>query len=541
MKHPVRHFLLRIVSLAGVLASTVIGAAGQFGAAHGEWRTYGGDLGSTRYSPLEQVNAGNFDKLEVAWRFKTDHLGPQPEFEFQSTPLMVNGVVYSTGGTRRAVVALDAATGELLWMHSENEGKRGSSAPRKLSGRGLSYWSDGKDERILYVTPGYQLIALDAKTGYPVRSFGNSGAVDLKQDDDQVIDLVTGDVGLHAAPVVAMDTIIIGAAHLTGRVPKSRANVKGFVRGYDVRTGRRLWIFHTIPLPGEVGNDTWEKDSWSYTGNTGVWAQMTVDDELGIVYLPVETPTGDEYGGHRPGNGLFGETLVALDLKTGKRLWHYQIIHHGIWDWDLPCAPILADITVNGTKIKAIAQPTKQAWVHVFDRVTGKPVWPIEERPVPQSDAPGEKTSPSQPFPTSSIARERHWTTSSISHRRSKRKPSRSRRVTSSVRFSRRPSSADWTVLSARSCCPRRPVAPTGKADRTIRRPAFCTSFRIRRSARSDSSTLPIDRTWTTSKGRRAHRLRSGPLALQRTVPREHQQAEAKRVARVCRSWACRW
>ena len=410
MKHQVRRYLLRIVSLAGVLASTVIGAAGQSGAAHGEWRTYGGDLGSTRYSPLEQINAGNFNKLEVAWRFKTEHLGPQPEFEFQSTPLMVNGVVYSTGGTRRAVVALGAATGELLWMHSENEGKRGSSAPRKLSGRGLSYWSDGKDERILYVTPGYQLIALDAKTGYPVQSFGNRGAVDLKQDDDQVIDLVTGDVGLHAAPVVARNTIIIGAAHLTGRVPKSRANVKGFVRGYDVRTGKRLWIFHTIPMPGEVGNDTWEKDSWSYTGNTGVWAQMTVDEELGIVYLPVETPTGDEYGGHRPGNGLFGETLVALDLKTGKRLWHYQIIHHGIWDWDLPCAPILTDITVNGAKIKAIAQPTKQAWVYVFDRITGKPVWPIEERSVPQSDAPGEKTSPTQPFPTKPPAFDRQGT-----------------------------------------------------------------------------------------------------------------------------------
>jgi len=174
--------------------------------------------------------------------------------------------------------------------------------------------------------------------------------VDLKQDDDQSIDLVTGDVGLHAAPVISKDTIIIGAAHLTGRVPKSRANVKGFVRGYDVRTGKRLWIFHTIPNLGEVGNDTWEKDSWSYTGNTGVWAQMTVDDELGIVYLPVETPTGDEYGGHRPGNGLFGESLVALDMKTGKRLWHYQMIHHGIWDWDLPCAPILANITVNGNQ-----------------------------------------------------------------------------------------------------------------------------------------------------------------------------------------------
>jgi quinoprotein glucose dehydrogenase len=410
MKQGFGKFRLVPAAVFTVVVWTMAPAAGQSGATGGEWRTYGGDLGSTRYSPLDQINAGNFNKLEVAWRFKTDHLGPQPEFELQSTPLMVKGVLYSTGGTRRAVVALDAATGELLWVHREDEGKRGEAAPRRLSGRGLSYWSDGRDDRILYVTPGYQLVALDAKTGALIRSFGKSGIVDLKQDDDQAIDLVTGEVGLHAAPVIAKDTVIIGAAHLASRIPKSRANVKGYVRGYDVRTGKRLWIFHTIPRPGEFGNDTWEQDSWSYTGNTGVWAQITVDEELGIVYLPVETPTGDEYGGERPGNGLFGESLVALDLKTGKRLWHYQLIHHGIWDWDIPCAPILTDITVNGVKIKAVAQPTKQAWVYVFNRVTGVPVWPIEERPVPQSETPGEKTSPTQPFPTKPPAFDRQGT-----------------------------------------------------------------------------------------------------------------------------------
>jgi quinoprotein glucose dehydrogenase len=392
------------------VAWTMASLAGQSGAPTGEWPTYGGDLASTRYSPLGQIDATNFNTLEVAWRFKTDHLGPQPEYELQSTPLMIKGVLYSTGGTRRAVVALDAATGELLWMHSESEGKRGDAAPRKLSGRGLSYWTDGKEERILYVTPGYRLLALDARTGQPVRSFGTSGVVDLKEDDDQVIDPVTGEVGLHSAPVIAKDTIVIGAAHLASRVPKSKTMIKGYVRGYDVRTGKRLWVFHTIPRPGEFGNDTWENDSWSYTGNTGVWAQMTVDDQLGVVYLPVETPTGDEYGGERPGNGLFGESLVALDLKTGKRRWHYQFIHHGIWDWDIPCAPILADITVNGRKIKAIAQPTKQAWVYVFDRVTGAPVWPIEERPVPPSEAAGEKASPTQPFPTKPPAFDRQGT-----------------------------------------------------------------------------------------------------------------------------------
>jgi quinoprotein glucose dehydrogenase len=409
MKHRAREVVTALVCGVLVWAGTTH-VKGQAGTTGGEWRTYGGDLGSTRYAPLDQINATNFNKLEVAWRFKTDSLGPLPEFEFQSTPLMIKGMLYSTGGTRRAVVALNAATGELKWMHSEEEGKRGDSAPRKLSGRGLAYWTDGREERILYVTPGYRLIALDARTGALVRSFGTGGIVDLKEDDDQPIDLETGDIGLHAAPVVARDTIIIGAAHLTARVPKSKANVKGYVRGYDVRTGKRLWIFHTIPRPGEFGNDTWENDSWSYTGNTGVWAQMTVDDQLGIVYLPVETPTGDEYGGERPGDGLFGESLVALDLKTGKRVWHYQLIHHGIWDWDIPCAPILTDITVNGVKIKAVAQPTKQAWVYVFDRVTGKPVWPIEERPVPQSTAPGEKTSATQPFPTKPPAFDRQGT-----------------------------------------------------------------------------------------------------------------------------------
>jgi quinoprotein glucose dehydrogenase len=376
-------------------------ALGQSGARNGEWRTYGGDLGNTRYAPLDQIGAGNFNDLEVAWRFKTDNLGPRPEYNFQSTPLMIGGRLYSTAGSRRAVVSLDAATGELLWVHSENEGARGEAAPRQLSGRGLAYWTDGREERILYVTPGYRLIALDAKTGAMIPGFGTRGVVDLKRDNDQDIDLVTGDVGLHAAPVVAGDTIIVGAAHSVSFTPKSKRNVKGYVRAYDVRTGRRIWIFHTIPRPGEFGAETWDdKESLLYTGNAGVWAQVSVDEELGLAYLPVELPTGDVYGGHRPGDGLFGESLVAVELKTGKRRWHYQLVHHGIWDWDIPCAPILLDLTMNGRTIKAVAQPTKQSWVFLFDRVTGKPLWPIEERPVPQSDVPHEKTSPTQPVPT---------------------------------------------------------------------------------------------------------------------------------------------
>jgi len=262
---------------AGVVAAAAVclfaGASliGQSGAAQGEWRSYGGDLGHMRYSPLDQINADNFGKLEIAWRFKTDSLGPRPEYQFESTPLMAKGVVYSTAGSRRAVVALDGATGELLWMHSENEGARGAAAPRQLSGRGLAYWSDGAaDDRILYVTPGYRLIALNARTGVPVASFGERGVVDLKKDNDQEMDLITGEIGLHSTPTVAKNVVIVGAAHKTGGNPKSRRNEKGYVRGFDVRTGKRLWIFHTIPLPGEFGNDTWERDSWSYTGNTGV-------------------------------------------------------------------------------------------------------------------------------------------------------------------------------------------------------------------------------------------------------------------------------
>ncbi|HTC62389.1 MAG TPA: pyrroloquinoline quinone-dependent dehydrogenase [Candidatus Saccharimonadales bacterium] len=377
-----------------------LSANAQTGAKNGEWRTYGGDLASTRYSALDQINAENFNKLAVAWRFKTDSLGPRPEFKFESTPLMVKGVLYSTGGTRRAVVALDATTGELLWMHSENEGERATNAPRQLSGHGLAYWTDGKEERILYVTPGYRLIALNAKTGIPIPSFGVGGVVDLKKDDDQVIDLVTGEVGLHSTPVVARNVVIVGAAHLTGGVPHSRKNVKGYVRGFDVRTGKRLWIFHTIPLPNEYGNDTWLKESWAYTGNTGVWGQISVDETLGLVYLPVELPTGDYFGGDRPGNGLFGESLVAVDLETGKRKWHYQLVHHGLWDMDIPCAPILADITINGRTVKAVAQPTKQAYLYVFNRETGEPIWPIVETPVPQGDVPGEWYSPTQPIPS---------------------------------------------------------------------------------------------------------------------------------------------
>ena len=396
--------------IALALCSIPLCLSAQSSAKDGEWPTYAADLAGSRYRPLDQINASNFNDLELAWRFKTDSLGNRPEYKLEGTPLMVHGVLYTTAGSRRAAIALDAATGELLWVHREREGARGAAAPRQLSGRGLAYWSDGKVERIFYVTPGYRLICLDAKTGARVASFGDDGAVDLKLNDDQTIepDLITGEIGIQSAPVIAKDTILIGAAFREGFTPKSMRNNKGYVRAFDVRTGKRLWIFHTIPKKGEFGYDTWLGGSAEYTGNTGVWTQITVDEELGFVYLPVESPTGDFYGGHRPGNDLFGESLVCVDLKTGQHKWHFQLVHHPLWDMDISSAPLLVDITVGGKPIKAVAEPSKQGFLYVFDRVTGKPVWPIAEQPVAKGDVPGEWYSPTQPIPTRPVAYSRN-------------------------------------------------------------------------------------------------------------------------------------
>ena len=382
-----------------LLSVALTAAAQEPGTADGEWPSYGGNLSHDRYSPLDQITAENFSELELAWRFSTDNLGPRPETNFESTPLMVNGILYTTAGSRRAAVALDPETGELLWMHRVDEGERGEEAPRQLSGRGLAYWDDGGDGVILYVTPGYQLVALNAWTGARIQSFGDAGIVDLKQNIDQDLE-PTSEIGLHAAPVVSGNTIVIGAAHRPGGSPPSRTNVKGYIRGFDLPTGERKWIFHTIPQQGEFGNDTWEDNSWTYTGNTGVWAQMTIDPELNMAYIPVEAPTGDYYGGHRPGDNLFSGSVVALDLDTGERVWHYQTVHHDIWDWDLPAAPVLLDITVDGRDIEALVLPTKQSYMFVFDRATGEPVWDIPEVPVTQGDVPGEWYSPTQPIPT---------------------------------------------------------------------------------------------------------------------------------------------
>jgi quinoprotein glucose dehydrogenase len=390
---------------AALAAGSALAAAAEDGA-NVEWPTYAGNWDASKYRPLDQINASNFNQLEVVWRFKTDHIGNRPEFKLEGTPLEIGGVIYATAGSRRGVIALDASNGELLWVHGEHEGARGAAAPRQLSGRGLAYWSDGRDARVLYVTPGYFLIALDARTGQRVSSFGDNGAVDLKADDDQRIepDLTSGEIGWQSAPTISGDRILIGSAFREGFTPTSYRNNKGSARAYDVRTGRKLWEFHTIPKRGEPGYETWLNGSAEYAGNTGVWTEISADPELGLAYLPVESPTSDFYGGKRPGNGLYGNSLVAVDLDTGKVKWYYQLIHHEIWDYDIASAPLLMDITVNGKPIKAVAEPTKQGFLFVLDRVTGKPVWPIPEKPVPRGKVPGEWYAPTQPIPSKPAA-----------------------------------------------------------------------------------------------------------------------------------------
>jgi quinoprotein glucose dehydrogenase len=396
--------------LSGQQVQSLQQIAGQYPAqpstASGEWPMYTADLRGSKYSPLDQINPSNFSKLEVAWRFKTDNLGPRPENKLEGTPVMAKGMIYTTGGTRRAVIALDGRTGEQKWVYSLDEGERASRwAPRQLSGRGVSYWTDGKgDERIYYVTIGYRLVALNAKTGQPVQSFAQNGILDLKQGvvigRDKQIDLERGEIGLHSTPTIVGDVIIVGSSMFEGLGYLYSTNVKGLVRAFDIRTGKQIWRFNTIPLPGEFGNETWENGSWEWSGNNGVWTQITADPEAGLVYLPVETPTIDEYGGNRPGDNLFAESLVAVDLKTGVRKWHFQLVHHPLWDHDISSAPLLIDAVIDGKPRKLVAQPSKQGWLYTFDRITGQPIWPIPEVPVPQSDMGGEKTARTQPIPT---------------------------------------------------------------------------------------------------------------------------------------------
>jgi len=413
------------------------------GNAAGEWRYWGADAWSTRYSPLDQINATNFGKLAVKWQWNAGAFGADEYY--RTTPLYANGRLFTVASTRRVAVALDPDTGEALWMWRMDEGIRWQKAPRQFAGRGLAYWTDGKTERVIVTTPGYHMASLDAKTGLPDPRFGKSGVVDLMDglgyplvplavddpgplvisdaaparkakpmetwnaktgtgaDGTVGIDPALGQIGVSSPAIVVNDVIIVGNSHIHGYYPIRLRNLTSYIRGFDVRTGKQLWKFNLVPEPGEYGADTWvngTKPGTPGVGKVDAWAPYSADPELGLVYIPVGMPLMDEYGGHRPGNNLFGNSLVAIDVKTGKRKWHYQMVHHDIWDYDTPMSPNLLDITVDGKRRKAVAQSTKQGWLYVFDRATGDPIWPIVETPVLQSEVPGEIASPTQPIPS---------------------------------------------------------------------------------------------------------------------------------------------
>jgi quinoprotein glucose dehydrogenase len=381
----------------------VVGAAD----ADREWPAYAGDKGSTKYSPLDQINKGNIKNLRVAWTRSglPEELRPlfpdaQAAANYQHTPLVVGGVMYMSSAVG-AVVALDPTTGKTIWYDNLPPRPDGQGPARGGATRGIAYWTDGKDARIV-TNVGANLVAINAKTGKRYADFGENGQVDLTKGFERPI---TG-WRWSSGPIVVKDVVVVAGVPspatdiLNERARAPKEMPPDDVRGYDVRTGKLLWTFHVVPRKGEPGNDTWLNDSWTYSGNSGAWSLLSADEDLGYVYLPFEEATGDYYGGTRPGNNLYAESIVCLDARTGKRVWHFQTIHHGLWDYDLPAAPVLGDITVNGRRIKAVAQVSKQAFVYVFDRVTGQPVWPIEERPVPKGDVPGEWYSSTQPIPS---------------------------------------------------------------------------------------------------------------------------------------------
>jgi quinoprotein glucose dehydrogenase len=392
-----RSFRYGILGLLIIMVVWAFPQMAQQGTKGGDWKSYSGENGSTRYSPLDQITRDNFKNLQVAWSWKFDNFGGGTS---ETTPLMINGVLYFTAGPRRYVVAANPGTGETLWTWRPDEGARFDQAPRKVT-RGVAYWTDGNETRIVTVTPGFQLVELDAKTGIPVRSFGQDGSVDLFKQLDLTTSLdPTGRIGNSSAPVVSHDVIVIGPALTQGGVNPNKENVKGDVMAFDARTGKKLWVFHTIPRKGEPGYDTWLNGSAEYTGNTGLWGPFSADDELGYVYLATESPTNDGYGGHRPGANLYSDSIVCLDIKTGKMVWYKQLIHHDIWDYDMPAHPILLDISVNGRQVKSVVQMGKIAFAYVLDRTNGQPVWPIPDVAVPQTDVPTEWTAPTQPIPS---------------------------------------------------------------------------------------------------------------------------------------------
>ncbi|MBI2422433.1 MAG: PQQ-binding-like beta-propeller repeat protein [Candidatus Hydrogenedentes bacterium] len=383
----------------------LVAAVGWAGSDGTSWPTYNGDLGSTKYAPLDQINKDNVSQLTLAWQWDSPENALAAKdrrlmtFAHEATPLMADGVLY-TLTSHCVAAAMDAATGETQWTYDPESYKAGRPTNLGFLARGLAYWTDGSVKRLFVPTGDSRLIAVDAVSGKPVPEFGVNGEIDLTQGLRRPI--ARNDYTVNSPPIVCRDVVVVGSAIFDG--PSYMEMPPGDVRGFDARTGALKWTFQTVPQPGEFGNETWENGSWQYTGNTNVWTLMSADDALGFVYLPTGTPTNDWYGGHRHGDGLFGESLVCLNVETGERVWHFQHVHHGVWDYDLPAAPVLADIVVDGTPRKALAQITKQGFCWMLDRVTGEPIWPIEERPVPQSTVSGEKTSPTQPFPTKPVA-----------------------------------------------------------------------------------------------------------------------------------------
>lgn len=437
---------LRFFCFISVIGSQSLGAQTQSGArgnVPGEWRVWGADHWSSRYSPLDQINAQNFNNLKMAWQWNAGAFGADEYY--RTTPLYANGRLFTVATTRRVATAIDPASGETLWMWRLDEGIRWQKAPRQFAGRGLAYWTDGRDERVVVITPGYHLASLNAKTGIPDPNFGKNGVVDLMDglgfklvplavDDtgsfiisdaapyreakpgekwDPVtktgadgtigIDPKMGQIANSSPAIIVNDVIIVGNSSIHGYYPIRAHNIPGYIRGFDIRTGKQLWKFNLIPEPGEFGAETWENGSKPGTegvGKNDAWATYTADAELGLVYIPVGMGLLDEYGGHRPGANLYANSVVAIDVKTGKRKWHYQFVHHDIWDYDTPMSPNLYDAVIDGRPRKVLAQTTKQGWIYALDRATGQPIWPIVETPVLQSEIPSEKTWPTQPIPT---------------------------------------------------------------------------------------------------------------------------------------------
>ena len=389
--------------------------AAQYGAVDGEWRSYAGDPGSTKYSPLDQIDAGNFSDLQIAWRWASvdadvdlEAIGSDDErlsiFGLQATPLMIGGVLYLSTALYQAA-AVDAGTGETIWVH-DPQSYLGGKPTHAFRSRGVAYWSedDGSDARIFWGTSEAYLVAVDAHTGEPIRDFGDDGRVDLMEGIPRAVRGATNYqgrnlIGVASPPAIARD-VVLTPTIISDFVIRQEAP-PGWVKGVDARTGDVKWVFRTVPLGDDFGADTWLNESWRYSGNANIWPPLSSDEELGMFYLPTGTPTSDYYGGHRLGDNLFAESIVAVDAETGARVWHFQAVHHGVWDYDFPAAPTLLDITVDGRRIKALAQVSKQGFTYVFDRATGEPVWPIEERAVEtDTDLPGEVLSPTQPFPT---------------------------------------------------------------------------------------------------------------------------------------------